>query len=145
MSDTRGVEATWVKDHRFVVTTASGHALILDNPGREGGSAASPMEAVLAAVAGCSGIDVINILEKGRQPLERLEVSVDGVRRDEQPRIYTAITVVFRVWGAVDAKKLLRAVHLSEETYCSVSAMLKSSATISTRVELNGSDISSND
>jgi putative redox protein len=139
MPSTRDVNATWLTGHRFLATTGTGFSIVMDNPSRDDGVAASPMDHVLAALAGCAGVDVVNILGKMRQPLERLEIGVQGTRRDEEPRVYTAITMVFRAWGNdLDPAKLARAVGLSEEKYCSVSAMLAGSAQISTRIELNG-------
>ena len=140
MRDRKKVDTVWVSGHRFLTTTGSGHTLVMDNPNREDGAAASPMEVLLASLAACSGIDVVLILEKMRQPLERLEISVEGTRREEEPRVYEELTMVYRVWGeGLDSKKVLRAVNLSEEKYCSVTAMLQSTADITTRIELNGS------
>ncbi len=139
MGKVNTTRARWVEGHRFVVTTGSGHAMVLDNPGREDGAAASPMEMVLAAAAGCTGIDVVAILEKMRQPLESLEVEVTGTRREEHPRVYTAVEITYRVRGeGLDPKKVLRAVALSEERYCSVTAMLRPAVEVRTVVEVNG-------
>ncbi|NOZ93648.1 MAG: OsmC family protein [Acidobacteria bacterium] len=131
----------WVEDHRFVATTGSGFSLVLDNPHREGGAAASPMELLLVSLAGCTGVDVVAILDKMRQPLERFEVEVEGFRAEEHPRVYTRVAVVYRGWGEVAPKKLLKAVELSEEKYCSVTEMLRPTAKIEIRVELNGEPI----
>ena len=139
MSDRLQARVRWVEGHRFLATTGSGFSLVLDNPQREDGAAAAPMELVLVSLAGCTGVDVVAILDKMRQPLERLEVEVKGCRRDEHPKIYTDVTVVYRVWGeGLDPKKVRRAVELSESKYCSVSAMLRETADLGSRVELNG-------
>ncbi len=142
MADSLKTRVRWVEDHRFLATTGSGFSLVLDNPHREGGAAASPMELLLVSLAGCTGVDVVAILEKMRQPLERFEVEVEGWRADDHPRIYTVLDVVYRAWGQIDVKKLLKAVRLSEGKYCSVSEMLRPSSKIAIRVELNGNVVS---
>ncbi len=139
MTDSLKTRVRWVEGHRFVATTGSGFSLVLDNPHREDGAAASPMELMLVSLAGCTGVDVVAILEKMRQPLEDLEVEVEGFRRAEHPRVFTTIQVVYRARGAeLKPKRLLRAVRLSEEKFCSVSEMLRASAELQIRVELNG-------
>ncbi len=139
MTDSLKTRVRWVEGHRFVATTGSGFSLVLDNPHRQDGAAASPMELMLVSLAGCTGVDVVAILEKMRQPLEDLEVEVEGFRRDEHPKVFTTIQVVYRARGAdLNPKKLLRAVKLSEEKFCSASEMLKASAELEIRVELNG-------
>lgn len=143
MTSRRNVDATWLAGHRFLATTGTGFSIVMDDPSRDDGAAASPMDHILAALAGCTGIDVVSILAKMRQPLERLEIGVEGTRRDEEPRVYTAIAVVVRAWGAdLDPAKVSRAVELSAGKYCSVSAMLEGSAEINTRVEVNGASVS---
>ena len=141
MADSLKTRVRWVEDHRFVATTGSGFSLVLDNPHREGGAAASPMELLLVSLAGCTGVDVVAILEKMRQPMQRFEVEVEGRRADDHPRIYTEVDVVYRAWGEVTPKKLLKAVELSEGKYCSVTEMLRPTAKINIRVELNGETI----
>ena len=139
MTDSLTARVRWVEGHRFVATTGSGHALVLDNPHREDGAAVSPMELLLVSLAGCTGVDVVAILERMRQPLEGLDVEVVGFRRGEHPRVFATIEVVYRLRGAgLDPRKVLRAVSLSEEKYCSVSAMLGSTARLEVRVELEG-------
>ncbi len=141
MADSLKTRVRWVEEHRFVATTGSGFSLVLDNPHREGGAAASPMELLLVSLAGCTGVDVVAILEKMRQPLERFEVEVEGWRAEKHPRVYTVLDVVYRAEGALDPKKLLKAVELSEGKYCSVSEMLRPTSKINIRVELNGATI----
>jgi len=139
MADSVKTRVKWVEGHRFVATTGSGFSLVLDNPHREDGAAASPMELLLVSLAGCTGVDVVAILEKMRQPLDRFEVEVEGFRAPEHPRVYTEVEVTFRAWGeGLAPAKLRRAVALSEEKFCSVSAMLKPTATIRVHIELNG-------
>jgi putative redox protein len=98
----------------------------------------SPMESVLMAVAGCSSIDIIDILEKGRLTLDHYDVEVTGTRRDEVPRVFTAIDVHVITQGDFPSDRVERAVKLSLERYCSVSIMLQSTVTFSARGTHNG-------
>ncbi len=126
---------------RFVAQTASGHEVVMDAGPPAGGedTAARPGELPLVGLAGCTGMDVISILRKMRQPVERFEVEVEGLaRREEHPKAWTELRVVFHVDGAVDAERLARAIDLSRSTYCSVSAMLRPGARIHYRYVLNG-------
>jgi len=92
-------------------------------PGLEDGP--SPMEAVLMAAGGCSGIDVVSILKKMRQPLEDLEIQVSGQRREEHPRYFHTVTLKFILTGDLDAQKVEKAIELSMEKYCSVTTGLR--------------------
>ncbi len=84
-----------------------------------------PMQLVLAAVGSCSSIDVILLLQKQRQDLQDIRIAVTGTRREEEPRLFTAIHVAYTLVGAIDEKKAERACRLSMEKMCSVSLMLK--------------------
>jgi len=129
--------ATWTSDLQFVVESGSGHAIVTDAQPAVGGrdSGMSPMEMILGGLAGCTGIDVVYLLTgKLRQKLTGLTVEVEGERADEIPKVYTAIDVVYRVRGSdLDTGKVIRALRMSEEKLCSVSAMLRHSATIRSR------------
>jgi putative redox protein len=100
----------------------------------------SPMELVLAAVAGCTGVDIVNILEKKRQNLDKLEVKVRGKRASDTPKIYTDIEITYHVWGDVQPNALAQAIQLSEEKYCTVSLMLRPKVNISACYVLHMSD-----
>lgn len=130
--------ATWAGGFRFVYRSASGHGLLTDAPEESGGlgTAASPMELVLLGLIGCTGVDVASILLKMKEPLEGLEVSAEYERAEEHPKVYTRINLKYSVKGSVNEKKLQRAISLSENTYCSVSAMLRKTVEISHEYEL---------
>ncbi len=99
-------------------TDPASPAVAIDGNGQTG---PGPMQVLLLAAAGCTGSDVVLILEKMRVRLTRLEMDVTGVRRDEEPRRYTAIRFRFAMAGdGLDAAKAERAVSLSLEKYCSV-------------------------
>lgn len=104
------------------------------------GSAVGPMQAVLMAVAGCSTIDIVMILKKMRQQLERIEVETEGTRREEIPRYYTNIHLHYKLYGEVKEKKATEAIELSIGKYCSVSKMLEKSSEITTSFEILQAD-----
>jgi putative redox protein len=112
------VKVAWEGDMRFRATTEDGHELAFDGT-REMG--ASPTEGLLASLAACMGIDVVDILEKGRQDVDRCEVEISGERRKDPPRRFTAIRLEFRLVGKnLSRPRAERALDLSRSTYCSV-------------------------
>ncbi|HUS17381.1 MAG TPA: OsmC family protein [Chloroflexia bacterium] len=130
--------ATWQGGTAFSVTAGSGQTLITDGAAQAG---QSPMELILAGLAGCTGADVIDILRKKRQAVTGLEVRVQGDRSEEHPRVYTQVEIVFVVTGhKVDPEAVRRAVELSENKYCSVSAMLRTTAQLVCRYEIREAD-----
>ena len=99
------------------------------------------MEMLLIALGGCTGADIVSILEKKRQRVTGYSIEVRGERRAEHPRIFTKIEVVHYVRGhGIDPKAVQHAVELSETKYCSVSAMLGATAQISMRFEVTNED-----
>ena len=89
-----------------------------------------PMELFLSSLAGCSAIDVVHILKRGRHQLESLSVRVQGKRTDAIPAVFTAITMEFIATGELKQAALQRAIDLSLQKYCSVARMLDKSVTI---------------
>ncbi|MEM6796952.1 MAG: OsmC family protein [Acidobacteriota bacterium] len=116
MEQHNGVQLRWESDLRF-----SGRVdqapIVLDG---SSGDALSPMQAVMAGLAGCMAIDLVHILEKGRQPLEKLETTLTGERAASPPRRFTAFRLHFKVTGDIADDRVQRAIDLSRETYCSV-------------------------
>ncbi len=110
----------------FAAHAPSGHELALDtadDPGRAGGF--RPLELLLVALAGCTGMDVITILRKKRQVVSDYRVRVAGVQAQDHPHVYTAIVVQHIVSGpALDPAAVARAIELSATKYCPVNAML---------------------
>jgi putative redox protein len=125
----------WVDGEKFVVSGSSGHAIVSDS---SAATAPNPMELVLMALCGCTASDVVSILRKKREPFTGLEVRAEAERAPDPPRVYTSIKLIYTVSGAVTRKAVEDAVRLSEEKYCSVSAMLKSTARITTEIHLVG-------
>jgi putative redox protein len=132
----------WVNEMQFVAETGSGHALVLESGGSN--RAPSPMEMLLVGMAGCTAVDVVHILRRMRQLVTDVQVNVKGVRAEKPPRIYTDIEVEYVVTGrGLSEEKVRRAVELSETTYCSASAMLGKTATITNAIRVLETDMES--
>jgi putative redox protein len=130
------VRATWTGEHRFETGRTNGVSALMDGSGKTG---QTPPDALLNALASCSGVDVVDILGKRRTPAERLVVDVEGRRREEPPRRFEHITLTFRIDGAgIDRIHAERAVQLAFEKYCSVAASLAPDIVVETVVVLNG-------
>ncbi|MDI3298706.1 MAG: OsmC family protein [Bacillota bacterium] len=100
-----------------------------------------PKEAVLAGLGGCTGVDVVSILDKMRQPAEAFAVEIEAEQAASDPKVFTHLRLVYRFRGALEPARVLRAVRLSQEKYCGVLAMLAQTASVETRVELNGEEL----
>jgi putative redox protein len=125
-------KATWSSNHRFHGTADSGHSVVVDGDKAAGNS---PMELVLIGLCGCTGYDVVSILQKKREPFTSLEVRAQAERAADPPSVYTEIKLIYRVGGKVSRKAVEDAVRLSKEKYCSVSAMLQKTAKITAEIE----------
>jgi putative redox protein len=125
-------KTTWIEKQRFNGISDSGHQIVVDGDHTAGNS---PMELVLIGLCGCTGYDVVSILQKKREPLASLEVSAEAERATNPPKVYTQIKLLYRVGGKVSRKAVEDAVRLSKEKYCSVSAMLEKTAKITTQIE----------
>ncbi len=127
------VQVKWLEQRTFEAQTGSGHSVTMDGPPEHGGRnlAGRPMEMILVGLGGCSAYDVVEILEKSRQSINRCEVSIQAKRADAIPAVFTDIHLHFIVSGSDLKEKLVkRAVELSMEKYCSVTMMLKDSVNI---------------
>ncbi|MBF0621549.1 MAG: OsmC family protein [Magnetococcales bacterium] len=119
--------------------SGSGHTVVMDAAPEMGGRnmGVRPMELLLIGMGGCTSIDVLNILRKGRHDVKDCDVSVSGKRADTEPKVYTDITVHFKITGTkIPEKAVQRAISLSEEKYCSASIMLGKTAQIHTSYEI---------
>ena len=125
-------------DYLFECTNAAGNKIILDNTSQPDAKGVSPMETVLMAVAGCSGIDIVSILKKQRQIIEDFSAEVEGERiQVDEAKPFKSILVKFFLQGVIDPKKALKAAELSFEKYCSVSKTLEPNVTVSYEVFVN--------
>jgi putative redox protein len=122
---------------QFLAETGSGHHLILDDAA--GGTGAKPIELVAVALAGCTAFDVITMLrQKHHQKVTGYEVVVEADQAERPPQVFTTVRIRHVVTGiGVDKDALEQAIHLSEEKYCSVGAMIAESATLDTQFEIH--------
>ncbi|AUG53214.1 OsmC family protein [Thalassospira marina] len=126
----------WLDKLTFTGTSGSGHGVVMDGD-RENGYGPSPMEMLLLGVAGCSSIDVVHILQKGRENVQDVETDITAERAETDPKVFTKIHLHFKVRGEnLNEAKIERAVHLSAEKYCSASIMLSKAAELTHSWEL---------
>lgn len=129
-------------DYLFECSNSAGNKILLDNNSQPGAKGVSPMESVLMAVAGCSGIDMVSILKKQRQEITSFSAEVEGERvQVDEAKPFKNILVKFFVDGNVDPKKAQKAAELSFEKYCSVSKTLEPNVTVNYEVVVNGEKI----
>jgi putative redox protein len=132
------VKVQWTAPQRFDATSlAGGSRLTMDTRPDAGGTGAgpTPMETVLMALAGCTGIDVVSILNKMRENLEGLSIDVSADRAPEHPKVFTKIHVRYVAWGrGLNRAQVERATTLSRDKYCPVTAMIGKTAEISHEV-----------
>jgi putative redox protein len=127
------VSISWVRKNQFIAKDELNHAIVLDTSPQSGGDGTgmSPGRLLLAAVAGCTSIDIVDILKKSRQELTELSVSARGVQNEEYPKYYKEIHLLYSLRGKnLDRSKVERAIRLSEEKYCSVGATVSGRAKI---------------
>ncbi len=120
---------TFVKDMQFVGSADSGHAVVMDAPLSVGGNntASTPMELLLSAFGGCTGMDVISILRKKKQNVNRFEMNINGEKAKEHPFKYTTVHIEYILTGKnISEEAVTRAIQLSLERYCSVAATISS-------------------
>ncbi len=123
---------------KMEAVNSSGKKLAMDASISVGGKEDGfrPMETILAGLAGCSGIDILMMLEKGRQVVTDFKVKVNADRAETDPKVFTKIGIHFTVKGEVTDKRMQAAVDLSIQKYCSVAAMLSKTAKIDATYEI---------
>jgi putative redox protein len=125
------VQARLIEGWRFDVKAGSGHEVTLDMIEEQPSAGFSPMEMLLVALAGCTGISVLSILRKKRQEVTGYELRVHGKRADQHPKVFVEISVEHIVTGHnVQPVAIERSIELSETRYCGVEAMLSKTARI---------------
>lgn len=129
------ITAAWKGEMTFVGQNAVGGTVqmgLLD--GKPG---VSPMQLLLVAVAGCTGVDILSILQKKRSDLTDIQVRVSGKRAADYPMIWTHIHITYLIWGrSIKPKDVEQAIDLSENKYCSVGIMLGASAKITSEYHI---------
>ena len=127
-------------DFGFEATDANGHTVKLDSSPESGGNnfGVRPMQILLMALGGCSGIDIVSILKKQRQQVEGFRMSIDGEREPGvEPSLWKEVKILFQLEGDIDLDKAKKACQLSMDKYCSVAETLRRSGTqISWEVEI---------
>lgn len=118
------VEASWKGKMKFD-TEVNGHHFMMDLAGEKGDDTGPrPKPLMLAALAGCTGMDVISLMKKMRQEVEYFNVIVEGDTEDEQPNAFNRMHVIYEFRGKdLDPEKIEKAIELSMERYCGVSAV----------------------
>ncbi len=130
-------------DYLFECTNSLGNKILLNSVSQsENKEGVSPMETILMAVAGCSGIDMVSILKKQRQEITKFSAEVTGERIEvDEAKPFKTILVRFFVDGKIDPKKAERAAALSFEKYCSVSKTMEPNVTVNYEVFVNGEKV----
>lgn len=124
------VKVKQVEGITFVGKGNSNHWVVMDGPETFGGAEAGtrPMELFLISLGGCTGADVASLLQKMRVHVDKFEIDISADRAPEHPKYYTKIDLVYRFWGKnleTFKDKIEKAINLSQEKYCSVSAMIR--------------------
>ena len=130
-------------DYLFECTNSLGNKILLNSVSQsENKEGVSPMETILMAVAGCSGIDMVSILKKQRQEITKFSAEVTGERIEvDEAKPFKTILVKFFVDGKINPKKAERAAALSFEKYCSVSKTMEPNVTVNYEVFVNGEKV----
>jgi putative redox protein len=133
------VRIKWVDGMMFLGESESGHAVVMDGPPEIGGNnmGVRPMEMLLLGMGGCTSVDVMQILQKGRQNITDCVAEISAERVETIPKVFSKIHVHFVITGK-DLKEAVvaRAVKLSAEKYCSASIMLEKAVEISHDFEI---------
>ncbi len=132
------LETNWAEGMRFE-TEINGHKLILDAAEDNGGTnqGPRPKALMLAALAGCTGMDVISILKKMRVDVTDFSIEIEANLTEEHPKHYDAMKVIYKFKGNnLEMEKLQKAVSLSEERYCGVSAVYKKAMPVTFEVRI---------
>ncbi|MFN2113451.1 MAG: OsmC family protein [Anaerolineales bacterium] len=126
-TQTKQVKLEWLRSRMFVGTDHLGKSIAIgyDRESDPEGKAVNPSDLLLLSAASCSAYDVVQILEKAKQPLESLQVEVQAEQSQEAPYPYVSLHFNYIIKGAVDPERIQRAMQLSEDKYCSVLATLK--------------------
>lgn len=123
------LELVWERELVFAGRSADA-TIVLDSAGQAG---PSPVQALAFALAGCMGMDVVHVLQKGRHNLRGLRIALTAERAQEDPHRITAVAIDFTVAGPVPKEHIQRAIDLSHEKYCSVWHSMRQDIAFETR------------
>lgn len=134
----RSVVVRWVSNFQFVGFDGGGHSVVIDADQPNGeGTGMRPMNLLLAALGGCTGMDIVQGMKKFGQNLVGLEIRVSGETNEKLPHYYTKIHIHYVVKGrSIDRSLLERVIRESDELFCSVGATLKGRAEVTTSYEV---------
>lgn len=115
-----------------------GHTLITGSTTDGKIAGASPKKLLLASLAGCTGVDVVELLQKMRQPVDRIRMEVEAEQTTEHPKVYSVVRMVYHFYGkGIKVKKVERAINMSQEKLCGVTAMLLKNSPVEYRYEIH--------
>ncbi len=140
---TMTAQVTWDSGMRFIGEADSGHAIVLDGDTSVGGkdTGIRSMELLLVGLIGCTAMDVVYILRRKRQKLTEFKVSAKGTRADEHPQVFKEVHIEYEFSGeGLSEKAVKQAIELSQNKYCSASAMFRETADVTYSYKINGSD-----
>ncbi len=129
----------WVERRTFLGESGSGHTVVMDGAPDAGGRdlGVRPMEMLLLGMGGCTAFDVVDILRKGREPVEDVVIELSGERSEKIPKVFTRIDVKYIITGkGLNPDKVERAVQLSAGKYCSATIMMGATAEITHTIEI---------
>jgi len=125
----------WLNERNFVGVDSTGHSVVLS--GQKNGIGVSPSQMLLVALASCSSVDVVEILEKKRLKLTLLEVTITGEQDPDPPWTYRKIHLKYQLGGTdLTEKAVEQAIRLSQDKYCSVATTVRGVAQITTEFEI---------
>jgi putative redox protein len=133
---THSITAVFNK-HKAFTADINGHKVLMDTTAEEGGddNGPSPKRLMLASLAGCTGMDIVPMLNKMKVHYSHFSIDIDAHVREEYPKIYNRVKITYKIKMAeADKPKLEKAIALSQEKYCSVSAMFRSFAKLETEI-----------
>ncbi len=131
----------WHGGLEFEGENDKGHNVIMDVTEEQGGQnkGMTPKELVLQGLMGCTAMDVVSILKKMRVEFKHFEIKASATQTDTEPKVFAKIDLCYSLTGDnLPREKVLKAITLSEEKYCGVSAMLEKTAAIEISYEING-------
>ncbi|MEM3671422.1 MAG: OsmC family protein [Thermoprotei archaeon] len=138
MSNDQSVSVRWARNFQFVGSDASGHSFVMDASKPNGeDTGLRPMDTLLLALGGCTGMDIVQGFKKFGKTLDSLDIKVSGKRAERPPRKFTDVTVHYIIRSKdADEQFVRKVIKDSEEIFCSVAATIRPGATIETTFEL---------
>ena len=131
------IRLDWLKGKTFVGTDSTRHSIVVSSSDEANDTGVKASDLLLIGLASCASIDVVEILNKKRQPPEAMEVRVEGIQEAEPPWAFRRIHMRFTFRGPLQPQAVEQAIRLSEEKYCSVAATIRCAAEITTSFEIH--------